>query len=559
MLGGGAALSYDPEVTSPLAENNPMPSTSLPQNLLRDTVLALVACVAIGLGAVAQGEEPPAKETVKVQPATELTLLTYNIHHGEGLDGKIDLPRIAQVIQQAKADIVALQEVDRNTKRTGGVDQAAVLAELTRMQMAFGPNLDLQGGQYGNAVLTRFHPVAEHNQRLPNVNQGEQRGLLMVELDPAEVAHGLTLLATHLDHRPDPAERVQSAQAINQLLDGQGTRAYLLLGDLNDTWDSEPLKILAGQWTRLHGDGLLTSPTDSPRRQIDYILVRPADRWELIEARVIDEPVASDHRPLLMRLRIKLEAQPWYYRESDWQGFRRWHFRVAGREAYVVAPTTARPARPWVWRTSFPDFHAEMDVELLNQGYHIAYFEPSDLLGSPAAVDQGTRFHQLLVDQLKLHPRVVLEGVSRGGLLAYNWAAQHPDLVAAIYCDTPVCDVKSWPGGLGHGAGSPPDWEQAQSVYRMTADELKNFRGNPVDHAAVLAQHQIPLLHVVAEDDQIVPPNENTYLLRSRLDSLGHRLDVISLPHGTPESRGHHFIHPDPQRVVKFVMEHGER
>ncbi|MFO0913983.1 MAG: endonuclease/exonuclease/phosphatase family protein [Pirellulales bacterium] len=536
-----------------------MPSNSLHPIRVQNTIFALLACVTAGLGGGVRGAEPPATETVQVQPATELTLLTYNIHHGEGLDGKIDLPRIARVIQQANPDIVALQEVDRNTQRTGGVDQAAVLAELTHMQLAFGPNIELQGGQYGNAVLTRFHPVAEYNQRLPNANQGEQRGVLMVELDPAEVARGLTVLATHLDHRPDHIERNQSADTVNQLLDSQGSRPYLLLGDLNATWDSEPLTRLARHWSRLHGDGLLTSPTESPRRQIDYILVRPEHRWELIEARVIDEPIASDHRPLLMRLRIKLDDQPWYYRESDWQGFRRWHFRVAGREAYVVVPQTALQARPWVWRTSFPDFHAEMDVELLKQGYHVAYFEPSDLLGSPAAVDQGTRFHQFLVDQLHLRPRVVLEGVSRGGLLAYNWAAQHPDLVAAIYCDTPVCDVKSWPGGLGQGAGSPPDWQQCQDVYHLTADELKNFRGNPIDHAQVLAEHKIPLLHIVAEDDRIVPPDENTYLLRSRLESLGHRLDVISLPHGTPESHGHHFTHPDPQRVVKFVMEHGER
>lgn len=85
-----------------------------------------------------------------------IRVLTYNIHHGEGLDGKVDLGRIAQVIQQAAPDVVALQEVDLGTERTGRVDQAAELGRLTGLHAVFGKAFDYSGGRYGAALLSRW-------------------------------------------------------------------------------------------------------------------------------------------------------------------------------------------------------------------------------------------------------------------------------------------------------------------------------------------------------------------------------------------------------------------
>ena len=91
-----------------------------------------------------------------------LRVMTYNIHHAEGLDGKVDLERIANVIRQSNADIVALQEVDKNTRRTGGIDIPADFARRTWMNIVFGANLDnFQGGQYVTAILIRF-PIESH-------------------------------------------------------------------------------------------------------------------------------------------------------------------------------------------------------------------------------------------------------------------------------------------------------------------------------------------------------------------------------------------------------------
>ncbi len=243
-------------------------------------------------------------------------------------------------------------------------------------------------------------------------------------------------------------------------------------------------------------------------------------------------------------------------RTDVWHGFSRTHFHLAGRAAYIVTPKTIAPGRPWVWRARFPDFHSEMDVALLGKGYHIAYVNVAGLFGSLQAVDIGNAFYEVLTTQYGFSPKPALEGVSRGGLFIYNWAARNPDHVACIYADTPVCDIKSWPGGRGTGRGSARDWQQCLEAYGMTEPEALAHRGNPIDHAAVLAGAGIPMLHIVSENDRVVPPNENTYLLRRHLESQGQRLDIISVARGTEKSHGHHFDHPQPERVVDFIHRH---
>ena len=145
-----------------------------------------------------------------------LRVLTYNLHHGEGTDGRLDLERIAGVIRGAEPDVVALQEVDRRAERTGSVDQPAELARLTGLRVAFGANISLQGGDYGNAVLSRFPIVRQVNHRLPGPANIEQRGVLEVELLVPGRETPLVLLATHFDHRPDDGARLASTAVLEE-------------------------------------------------------------------------------------------------------------------------------------------------------------------------------------------------------------------------------------------------------------------------------------------------------------------------------------------------------
>src|SRR5207344_3202876 len=101
---------------------------------------------------------------------------------------------------------------------------------------------------------------------------------------------------------------------------------------------------------------------------------------------------------------------------GDWHGYQKTSFTSQGSPAFVVAPKIAAPGKPWVWRTSFPDFHAEVDLQLLHDGCHVGFIDCVDMLGSDAALDLMDRFYDRLVTAWRLSPRPALEAVSRGGL-----------------------------------------------------------------------------------------------------------------------------------------------
>lgn len=228
-----------------------------------------------------------------------LRVLSYNIHHGEGIDRKLDLERIATVMLSVKPDLVALQEVDQSAERTGSVDQPAELARLTKMNVIFGANIELQGGHYGNAVLSRF-PITRHeNHHLPNIDGSEQRGVIETEINLPESNQSVLLLATHLDFRADERERLASAKVINELVAKYPEQHSLLAGDLNATPESNTLQQFERMWTRANETPMATVPVNQPTAQIDFILYRPADRWKVIEVKVLDDAVASDHRAIL--------------------------------------------------------------------------------------------------------------------------------------------------------------------------------------------------------------------------------------------------------------------
>lgn len=229
-----------------------------------------------------------------------LRIMTYNIHHGAGLDGKVDLLRIAELIQREDADIVALQEVDKGVARTVRRDLPAELAALTGMTCVFRNNFPYQGGEYGNAVLTRFPVVRVTNTPYQRLRADEPRGLLQLVLN---VQGGeLVFMNTHLDYQADDAERWSNVSEIETVMNQYPDGPLILCGDFNTTPDSRVCRRLGERfddtWALVgQGDGF-TIPAQQPNRRIDYIWVAkdkslvPSKAW-------VPQSDASDHLPVV--------------------------------------------------------------------------------------------------------------------------------------------------------------------------------------------------------------------------------------------------------------------
>ncbi len=189
---------------------------------------------------------------------------------------------------------MALQEVDQKVKRTDRVNQPVELARLTEMNVVFGANIELQGGHYGNAVLSRF-PITRHtNHLLPNIDGSEQRGVIEAEITLPKSNQSLLLLATHLDYRADERERLDSAKFINELIARHPQHPALLAGDLNATPDSETLQLFGTKWTRANEKPMATVPVNQPTKQIDFILHRPAidGKQVVVSCKDVSSPIA---------------------------------------------------------------------------------------------------------------------------------------------------------------------------------------------------------------------------------------------------------------------------
>jgi endonuclease/exonuclease/phosphatase family metal-dependent hydrolase len=232
-----------------------------------------------------------------------LRVLTYNIHHGEGTDGRVDLSRLAGVMTSVHPDLVALQEVDEGTERASGVDELAVLARLTDLHAAFGKAMDYWGGEYGVAVLSRWPLLQTHNDPLPSLADHEPRTALTVEVAVGVGGPRIEFTSTHLDQARDPENRLAQAQYLNERLVRDDDRVSILAGDMNARPDTPVMDVLAARWTNPPAvDPSPISPSGRPRFRVDYVLIRPAARWRVVESSIVDDSVASDHRPLLVVL-----------------------------------------------------------------------------------------------------------------------------------------------------------------------------------------------------------------------------------------------------------------
>ena len=240
---------------------------------------------------------------------------------------------------------------------------------------------------------------------------------------------------------------------------------------------------------------------------------------------------------------------------GEWNGYAKHELTIAGKQVTVVAPKAAAPGRPWVWHGEFFGHKPAPDVALLGKGFHIVYMKINDMLGSPSAVQLWNQCYATLTTDYAFSTKPALVGLSRGGLYCYNWAIANPTKVSCIYGDAPVCDFKSWPGGKGKGKGDPKNWSFVLKLWNFNNEgEALAYLGNPVDNLAALAKHQVPLLHVYGDADDVVPADENTTLLAKRYQALGGNITLIAKP-----GVGHH-PHglEDSTPIIEFILKHAK-
>lgn len=277
------------------------PKLRYSRSLSRYALLALSALAVGSTSGTACSGIGSQSSSAQAQSTPTLRILAYNIKHGLGMDSVIDLERIARVINDLQPDVVTLQEVDSVVERTKGVDQTTVLGELTGMHSVFGTFFDYQGGRYGMALLSKFPFISHTNHLLPK--GVEHRAALAGRIRVGDDGPEVVVVGIHLVWTGE--ERYSQAERLIEIFEDEPA-PVILAGDFNSRPNSDVVALLRKAWhIPDKGENRFTFPSDAPDREIDYIIYRPQDRFEVVEHRVIDEPVASDHRPLLLELKFK--------------------------------------------------------------------------------------------------------------------------------------------------------------------------------------------------------------------------------------------------------------
>ncbi len=228
-----------------------------------------------------------------------IKVLSFNIHAGKTVDGVLNLNAMADIINQSDADIVALQEVDVNTNRGGKIDMAKQLAEQTGMYYVFGEAMDFDGGQYGNAILSKINLSHIENIKLPLGKEPRAAIKANAMLIGGE---SINVISTHFDAWGE-VNRINSSYQLSDKF-AVGNNLSLLIGDLNDVPLSTTIQNLSANWglTDPNGD-VPTFPASAPTKKIDYIMFYPQKRWRVLDIQVINNTV-SDHLPYLATLEV---------------------------------------------------------------------------------------------------------------------------------------------------------------------------------------------------------------------------------------------------------------
>ena len=226
-------------------------------------------------------------------------------------------------------------------------------------------------------------------------------------------------------------------------------------------------------------------------------------------------------------------------------------FTWKGRDCKIVKPKLANKEHRWIWRARFWGHEPQTEIALLELGFHVVYCDVAELLGNKEAVDTWNAFYDMLA-QGGLHKKAVMEGMSRGAVYVYNWAAENPTRVACVYVDNPLLDLRWWPARqYRENAPDKTEWEAFKKNYGFSTDaEALVARVGPIDKVPQIVRGNYPMLHVCGDADEAVPIETNTLLFAEKVRAVKGNITVLI----KPGFKHHPHSLPNPTPIVDFVL-----
>ncbi|GHU90654.1 hypothetical protein FACS1894155_09290 [Bacteroidia bacterium] len=238
------------------------------------------------------------------------------------------------------------------------------------------------------------------------------------------------------------------------------------------------------------------------------------------------------------------------YTASNFKGYACADFTLDGRNCKVVKPKKAAPGHPWIWRARFWAHEPQTDIALLERGFHLVYCDQSELMGNKQAVASWNKFYNLLT-KAGLGKKAVLEGMSRGAVYVFNWAAENPDKVAAVYVDNPLLDCKAM--FTGPNGEVKPDNEVSVGImksYHVTRQQMAQFKESPIDKTDKIVKGNYPILILCAELDDAAVNSQNAFPFEKNIKEMGGDITVV-----VKKGFKHHpHSFPNPGYIVDFIL-----
>ncbi len=231
---------------------------------------------------------------------------------------------------------------------------------------------------------------------------------------------------------------------------------------------------------------------------------------------------------------------------NNFKGYVSIDFKLRGRDCKVVKPKTTAQGKPWIWRARFWAHEPQTDIALLERGYHLVYCDVAELMGNKEALSIWGEFYNLLTNA-DLSKKSTMEGMSRGAMYSFCWAAANPDKVSCIYVDNPLLDCRYLADRNGDLDEMTENFIQAYNL--KTKADIRTFKGSPTDKIKEIVKGKYPILILCADQDEAVPPSQ-TIEFERKIKQAGGGITVM-MKHGF-KHHPHSLSNPAP--IVDFIL-----